>query len=153
VTSWTWQGWSSASAGLVRLASLAPSVAPNPPWWLAGVWTVTAADARPSWPRLRAADLRLPAGRSRFTGESILEPPSRYLRWVDHLETVLADDWESVQEVNRRCLAMGSKRLPAGRVISGCSYRVVGRCFITRIDDPGVARHELAHCAGWKHPQ
>jgi hypothetical protein len=49
---------------------------------------------------------------------------------------------------------MGLKPPPAGKVISGCAHRVAGRCLITRIDDPGVARHELAHCNGWPpdHP-
>jgi hypothetical protein len=35
----------------------------------------------------------------------------------------------------------------------GCAYRLAGRCFIIRVDDPGVARHEPAHCNGWKHPE
>jgi hypothetical protein len=151
--SWQWQaGWQSAPSGSIRLASLAPSVAPKPPWWLAGVWTVTAADAMPSWPRVRAADLRLPAGRSRpgVADTQHLEPPSRFLRWTGRIEAVLADDGE----VDRLCRASGAKSPPGG-FIRGCARGVAGRCFIIRVDDPGVARHELAHCNGWpaNHPQ
>jgi hypothetical protein len=89
-------------------------------------------------------------GRSRFAGEKILEPPARYARWTDRLETVLSD----MREVNRRCLVMTHKPLPSGQVYRGCAHWVVGRCLITRADDPGVARHEAAHCAGWPkdHP-
>jgi hypothetical protein len=143
--SWTWQGgWQSASPP-IRLASLALPVSPKPPWWLQGVWTVAAAEAVPPWPRARAPDFRLPAGQSRFSGEKTLEPPSRFLRWTDRLETVLAD----AREVARICLPIVGKPLPAGRVYRGCAHKVAGRCLITRVDDPGVARHEAAHCAGW----
>jgi hypothetical protein len=68
---------------------------------------------------------------------------------VDRIETVLAGE----REVTRRCLAVGSKLPPLGKVIRGCAHSAAARCFIIRIDDPGVARHEVAHCNGWKHPQ
>lgn len=43
----------------------------------------------------------------------------------------------------RRCQMAGAMGAPGTR-IHGCSYRVPGRCLIIRVDDPGVARHELA---------
>jgi hypothetical protein len=46
----------------------------------------------------------------------------------------------------------GAKGAP-GRRIYGCSYTVAGRCLIIRVDDPGVAPHELAHCNGSKHQE
>jgi len=79
-----------------------------------------------------------------------VEPPPQFVRWSDRLETVLPLDKGSAQEVDRRCRAAGVK--PARKMV-GCAYRVVGRCFVIRVDDPGVARHELAHCNGWKHPE
>ena len=62
-----------------------------------------------------------------------------------------ASSWaESILKVDRRCRAKGAKSRPGG-IIHGCAHRIVGRCFITRVDDPAVARRELAHCNGWKH--
>ena len=87
-------------------------------------------------------------GRSRLAHVKYLEPPQRFVRWSDRLENVLPD----AREVDRRCRATGAKS-PPGEAIRGCTHRVADRCFITRIDDPGVARHELAHCNGWKHPE
>jgi hypothetical protein len=107
-----------------------------------------AATATPPWPRVPAPDFRAPAGQSRFGGERYLEPPPPFVRWSDRIETVLTD----MHDVNRRCQAMGSKPPPPGKIIRGCAHRIVGRCLVTRIEDPGVARHELAHCNGWKHP-
>jgi hypothetical protein len=112
--------------------------------------TTVEATSTPSWRRVPAPDFRIPTGRSRLADTH--DPPSRYLRWSDRIETVLP--LAQVRQVNRICLTMGLKPPPAGKVISGCAHRVAGRCLITRIDDPGVARHELAHCNGWPpdHP-
>jgi hypothetical protein len=106
------------------------------------------ATSTPLWRRVPAPDFRLPAGRSRVADPH--EPPSRYLRWSDRIETVLPA--AQIREVNRICLAMGLKPASAGKVIRGCAQGIAGRCFIIRVDDPAVARHELAHCNGWKHP-
>jgi hypothetical protein len=100
----------------------------------------------PPWSHLRAPDFHIPTGRSHFADAKKIEPPSQFVRWTDRLETVLVDD----HEVDRHCRAVGSK--PQRGFIRGCAHRVAGRCFIIRTDDPGVARHELAHCNGWKHP-
>jgi hypothetical protein len=150
---WTWQFWSQpAPAETIRTAStvvLTPPPRPTPPSWLQSMSVVTTpATAAPSWPRAAVADFHIPTERSRFAGNRYLEPPPQYLRWSDRLETVLRDD----RDVDRRCRAMGvtARR---GIVIRGCTNSAAGRCFITRVDDPGVARHEMAHCAGWKHPQ
>ncbi len=75
-------------------------------------------------------------------------PPARFVRWSDRLETVLP-----AGEVERRCEILRGKLPPRGKVLHGCAHYAAGRCFIVRIDDPGVARHELAHCNGWKHPE
>jgi hypothetical protein len=76
-----------------------------------------------------------------------VEPPAQFLRWTDHLEIVLPQS-----DAARRCLTAGARSAPGTRT-DGCSYTVAGRCLIIRVDDPGVARHELAHCNGWKHPE
>jgi len=108
---------------------------------------LTATDiATPSWPRVRAPDFHIPTGESRVRSDWM--PPAQFVRWSDRLETVL-----SAGEVARRCEALRGKPPPRGKVLRGCTHGAAGRCFIIRIDDPGVARHELAHCAGWKHPE
>jgi hypothetical protein len=144
--SWTWQGgWQSASP-TIRLASLTPSVSLKPPWWLQGVWTVAAADAVPPWPRVRTPDFHIPMGASRVRSDWL--PPARFVRWSDRLETALSAD-----EVERRCEVLRGKPPPRGKILHGCAHFAAGRCFVIRIDDPGVARHELAHCNGWRHPE
>ena len=110
------------------------------------------AESIPPWPRVRAPDFRLPAGPSRYTADKHLVPPARFVRWSDRLETVLSDE----REVDRRCRAAGARPplgSPPNWTFHGCARGAVGRCFITRVDDPGVARHELAHCNGWRHPE
>jgi hypothetical protein len=108
-------------------------------------------EATPSWRRVPAPDFRLPTGRSRFAGGSdkFLEPPAQFVRWSDRSETVLSDS----REVDRRCRPVMGRPPSPGKLYRGCAQRIVGRCFIIRVDDPGVARHELAHCNGWKHPE
>jgi hypothetical protein len=78
--SWTWQGgWQSASP-TIRLASLTPSVSPQPPWWLRGVWTVAAADAVPPWRRVRTPDFHIPMGESHVRSDWL--PPARFVPLV-----------------------------------------------------------------------
>jgi hypothetical protein len=145
--SWTWQGGWQAASPTIRLASLALSVSPKPPWWLQGVWTLAAADAVPPWRRVRTPDFHIPMGESHVRSDWL--PPARFVRWSDRLETVL-----SAGEVERRCEILSGPP-PRGKVLHGCAHSAAGRCFIVRIDDPGVARHELAHCNGWPpgHPR
>jgi hypothetical protein len=157
IESWTWQLWAQTELpGTIKLASASvPPMAPKPPSWLQTMSMVTTTNiAVPSWPRVRAPDFRLPMGPTRLAGHhrEHLQPPSPFVRWSDRLETVLPTDQASLLEVDRRCRAVGAKS-PSGKIIHGCAHRAAGRCFIIRIDDPGIARHELAHCNGWKHPE
>jgi hypothetical protein len=151
-SSWIWQqGPSLEAAKTIGLASraIAPPMTPwlkPPPWLQSASKTMTMAMSTPSWPRLPAPDFRIPTGRSRFADEKDLEPPTQFVRWSDRLEEVLPGD----REVDRRCRALGAESAP-GKVIRGCSHQVAGRCFVIRVDDPGAARHELAHCNGWRH--
>lgn len=148
---WMWRSESPDSPRTIMIASVTstPPMGPwsKPPSWLQDVsramMTTTAA---PPWPRLPPPNFRLPTGRSRFADQKNLEPPQEFVRWSDRLENVLLGD----REVDRRCRNVGAKS-PPGKIIRGCSRRVAGRCLIIRVDDPGVARHELAHCNGWKH--
>jgi hypothetical protein len=152
----TWQaGWQPAVSETVRLASttgLASTSGPTVPTWLRAMSTLTAVDiVAPPWPRVRAPDLRIPMEPShlaRLEHLDHLAPPAKFVRWSDRFETVLPAD-----EVNQRCQAAGAKRPAPGRAVRGCAHFAAGRCFIIRVDDPGVARHELAHCNGWKHPE
>jgi hypothetical protein len=150
VVAWQWQaGWQSGPSAAIRFASTAnvAPIAPRPPGWVYDVSALTAEARAPSWPRVRAPDLRPPTEQRRV---DIQEPPARYVRWTDRLETILP-----AGEVGRLCQAMAGKPPPAGNVYHGCAHKVAGRCLITRVEDPGVARHELAHCNGWPsgHPQ
>ncbi len=157
IESWTWQLWAQTELpGTMKLASASvPPMAPKPPSWLQTMSMVTTTNiAVPSWPRVRAPDFRLPMGPTRLAGHhrEHLQPPLQFVRWSDRLEMVLPTDQASLLEVDRRCRAVGAKS-PSGKIIHGCAHRAAGRCFIIRIDDPGIARHELAHCSGWKHPE
>jgi hypothetical protein len=105
---------------------------------------VVAQTSAASGPGVPPPDFRIPKGRGRL---GILEPPARFLHWTDHVEMVLPSG-----DVVRRCQTAGARSAP-GKRIHGCSYQVGGRCLIIRVDDPGVARHELAHCNGWTHPE
>ena len=104
---------------------------------------VVAQALAPPSPGVPPADFHVPQGPGRL---GVLEPPRQFLHWTDHLEIVLPPG-----DVARRCETAGVNAAPGER-IHGCSYTVAGRCVIVRVDDPGVARHELAHCNGWKHP-
>lgn len=68
------------------------------------------------------------------------------------LRRTLHQDVMSVADVNRYCKGVP----PPGMKIWGCSLinRTDHKCYIVRIDDWEVARHERAHCAGWPkdHP-
>jgi hypothetical protein len=108
----------------------------------AGDIFVIAQTSAPPGPSVPPPDFRVPKGPGRL---GVLEPPTRFLRWTDHVEMVLPGG-----DVVRRCQAAGARSAP-GKRIHGCSYMLAGRCLIIRVDDPGVARHELAHCNGWKH--
>jgi hypothetical protein len=152
IVSWTWDPAPHPELPeTTRIASsivltIGPAAKPQP--WLQNVSSVTiAAISPPPWPRRPIPDFRVPMGRSRLAHMKYLEPPQQFLRWSDRWENVLPD----AREVDRRCRATGAKS-PPGETIRGCTHRVSDRCFITRIDDPGVARHELAHCNGWEHP-
>jgi hypothetical protein len=150
--SWAWQlGWSPETPTPIKTASItiasSTTLSPKSPPWLLDVsrMTTVAISAAP-WSPLPRPDLRIPTGRSRFAHEANLEPPTQFVRWSDRVEEVLPE----VADVDRRCRAIGVK-VPPGKVSRGCAYNAAGRCFIVRVDDPGVARHELAHCNGWKH--
>jgi hypothetical protein len=149
--SWTWQpGWQPVLRETIRLASttVAPSMpGARLPSWVQDTSRSVIPESVPPWPRVRAPDFHIPKGRSRFAGEKNLEPPAQFVRWMDRIETVLP-----IGEVNRRCQAIGAKHPPPGTFLRGCAHGTAGRCFIIRIDDPGIARHELAHCNGWQHP-
>ena len=110
----------------------------------AGDTLVIAQTSAPPAPGVQPLDFHLPKGRGRL---GVLEPPARFLRWTDQVEMVLPPG-----DVVRRCQTAGARFAP-GKRIYGCSYHVGGRCLIIRVDDPGVARHELAHCNGWRHPE
>lgn len=110
----------------------------------AGDTFVIAQTSAPPGPSVPPPDFHIPQGRGRL---GVLEPPARFLRWTDHVEMVLPPG-----DVVRRCQAAGARSAP-GKRIHGCSYHVGGRCLIIRVDDAGVARHELAHCNGWTHPE
>src|SRR5262249_15557755 len=141
-------GWQPVLRETIRLASTTvPPSMPGArlPSWVQDTSRSVMSESVPPWPRVRARDVRVPTGHSRFAGGRDLEPPPRFVRWSDRLETVLPDD----RDVNRRCLAVGASPPALGKVIRGCAHRAAGRCLIIRIDDPGVARHELAHCNGW----
>ena len=128
--------------GSVALSELAAAVLVASS--VAGIAGYCRANEAPPSPGVPPPDFHVPQGHGRL---GVLEPPKQFLHWTEHLEFVLPPD-----AVARRCEAAGATFAP-GQRIHGCSYAVAGRCLIIRVDDPGVARHELAHCNGWTHPE
>lgn len=59
-----------------------------------------------------------------------------------------------LQEVHRICSNTVHVPVPPGLVYWGCASITQKTCFIWRIDDKRVRRHEMGHCAGWPegHP-
>lgn len=58
-------------------------------------------------------------------------------------------------EVSAFCAPLAGRALIPGEHINGCSSIASnGVCYIWRLDDRFVARHERAHCNGWpgNHP-
>jgi hypothetical protein len=154
---WTWQGGWQPALPAIRIASSGvpgSALRGRLPSWVQDMSRMTVeAASTPSWRRVRVPDFRIPTEPTRLADHHLrhLVPPAQFVRWTDRLETVLPADKESIVSVDRRCRAIGAKSVP-GRIIYGCAHHAAGRCFIIRVDDPGVARHELAHCNGWKHP-
>src|SRR5215470_6323000 len=82
----------------------------------------------------------------------MLLPPSQY----DHqpqipvIEKVVP--WNELQQLCRareRPIYNGT-----GYGVWGCAIVKGGKCYVARLDVPGVKRHELGHCNGWPkdHP-
>jgi len=82
---------------------------------------------------------------------AILLPPPQYdfPPPMPVIERVL-----SYGEVNRLCAPIVGQELSQGANWWGCSHREGGKCYVIRVDNEMVRRHELAHCNGWPgtHP-
>jgi hypothetical protein len=82
---------------------------------------------------------------------AIMLPPTQY----DHPPSIpVIDKVMSRDEVTALCSAKAHRALAPGEWFNGCSAIIAGKCYIWRIDDAAVFRHERAHCAGWpyNHP-
>jgi hypothetical protein len=62
--------------------------------------------------------------------------------------------WNELQRVCRGVIESEKFTTATGYGAWGCSVVKDGKCYVARIDVPGVRRHELAHCNGWPrdHP-
>jgi len=84
----------------------------------------------------------------------MLMPPVQY----DHppkipvIERVVP--WNELQRLCRAGIEAEKVRTATGYGVWGCSVVKDGKCYVARIDNPGVRRHEVAHCNGWPrdHP-
>jgi len=77
-------------------------------------------------------------------------PPPEY----DHLPSIqVIEQVMTSDRVNAQCHTLPG--LKANLTYTGCiSGRLLdGKvvCYVWRIDDASVARHERAHCNGWRH--
>jgi hypothetical protein len=122
-------------------------IAQKPPSWLRDVSTMPiTATTVPPWPRGPTPDFRIPQAPGRFAGQrNAIRRRSSYGGRTGSRRCCRATRirrWKWTGAVARR----------ASSLRGACAHGVAGRCFIIRIDDPGVARHELAHCNGWQHP-
>jgi hypothetical protein len=76
-----------------------------------------------------------------------LEPPKNFVRpYLPRIEWVMRQP-----DVERQCRA-AAVTVPDGHIVYGCQYWVGETCYIIRVPDEQIRRHELAHCNGWKHP-
>jgi hypothetical protein len=85
------------------------------------------------------------------TMPAVMVLPTQY----DHPPSIpVIDKVMSRDEVTALCSAKAHRALPAGEWFNGCSAIVAGKCYIWRVDDAAVFRHERAHCNGWpyNHP-
>jgi hypothetical protein len=98
----------------------------------------------PPAPGIPPPDFHVPQGLGHL---GVLEPPKRFLHRTDHVKIILPP-----ADVVWRCQTAGAKAALGTRT-HGFSYTEAGQCLIIRVDDPGVARHELVYCNGWKQPE
>jgi hypothetical protein len=84
----------------------------------------------------------------------MLMPPAQYERppKIPVIERVVP--WNELQQFCRAGIEAQKVRTATGYGVWGCSVVKDDKCYIARIDNPGVRRHELAHCNGWPkdHP-
>jgi hypothetical protein len=84
----------------------------------------------------------------------MLMPPAQY----DHTPQIPVIErvvpWNELQRFCRGYIEANKVRTTTGYGLWGCSGVVNGKCYLFRIDNPDVRRHELAHCNGWAkdHP-
>src|SRR6266853_6832668 len=75
-------------------------------------------------------------------------PPAIY----DHQPTMTVIEYVLTStEANKVCIRVMSGEAGQGRVWRGCARPGKVICYVWRIDDPKVKRHELAHCSGWSN--
>lgn len=70
-------------------------------------------------------------------------PPPRF----DHPYPGPLTEWiEPVYRVRRLCHDAGLRDVTN---VYGCSFKIGAHCFVYRVADDSVRRHERAHCNGW----
>jgi hypothetical protein len=82
---------------------------------------------------------------------AMLMPPSQYDHppQVSIIEKVVP--WNELQRFCRGIVERDKIRTATGAGVWGCAGVVKGKCYVFRIDNLDVRRHELAHCSGWPH--
>jgi hypothetical protein len=78
----------------------------------------------------------------------VLEPPPAFVRPYAPLDERVM----SQPLVDAECRNSGVDVGP-GLIIYGCQFFVGKTCYVVRVPDEVIRRHELAHCNGWKHPE
>lgn len=75
-----------------------------------------------------------------------LIPPAIY----DHTPSIpVIEKVLTHEEVTKQCVNIGMSTSPLGW--NGCTFIIGGICYIWRVDNDLVRRHEQAHCNGWRH--
>ena len=83
--------------------------------------------------------------------DGTIPPPAIY----DYQPTMTVIEYVLTStEANKVCIRVMNGEAGQGRVWRGCARSSKVICYVWRIDDPKVKRHELAHCNGWPgdHP-
>jgi hypothetical protein len=75
-------------------------------------------------------------------------PPAQY----EHPPSIpVVERVMSWDDVSKLCANLTGRILIPGEHIHGCAVVSGGVCYIWRLDDAFVRRHEVAHCNGWRH--
>ncbi len=76
------------------------------------------------------------------------KPTKTVIERVLSREEVQSICWGKIQQFG----TTGASAPQAAATFYGCTQSNATTCYIVRVDDERIKRHENAHCNGWVHP-